>query len=244
MNQEERQTLRQVENLMKKSQYTVVLTGAGMSTESGLPDFRSQSGLWQGKNPEEIASVQALERNREEFLSFYRKRIEQLERYAPHSGHERLTQWQRQGYVQRIITQNVDGFHQHATSHGVLELHGTLREIRCQQCERTFSSERYLQEQGEVCSHCQGFLRPSVVLFGESLDAEVIHHAFEEARKAELFIVMGSSLQVSPANMLPMEALNEGAVLVIINEGETQLDDAAHYRLHGKIGEIVSRITL
>jgi NAD-dependent deacetylase len=236
--------IKKLGSLLKKSQYSVVLTGAGMSTESGLPDFRSNSGLWKGQSPEVIASIEALRQRPEEFASFYRSRIEQLSNYSPNIGHECLTKWQRQGLVQQIITQNVDGFHQQAASHDVIELHGSLREVICQSCNRTYASESYLQDGGTQCFQCQGIIRPNVVLFGESLPQEAIAQAVVEAKKAELFIVMGSSLNVSPANILPIEAINEGALFLIINEGETALDDAAHLKIKGKIGEIIPLVEL
>jgi NAD-dependent deacetylase len=235
---------KKVENLLKKSQYTVVLTGAGMSTESGLPDFRSSQGLWNGRNPEEIASVHALEKNRDAFVEFYRWRIEQLHQFEPHQGHHMLTQWQRQGLIQQIITQNVDGFHQQATSHDVIELHGSLRQLRCMGCSKKSSSDRYLSEDGFICPHCNGFLRPDIVLFGEALDERAISRAIEGAREAELFIVMGSSLHVSPANILPVEAINQGAFFIIMNEGPTSLDGHAHLIVQGKIGEILPKLQI
>lgn len=237
-----KEQLEKLQEWLYDSQYTVVLTGAGMSTESGLPDFRSARGLWKQFEPEQIASVTAMKQHRQDFVEFYKWRIEQLQEYQPHVGYDILTRWQRQGLVQRIITQNVDGFHHQAASHNVIELHGTLRKVTCMGCQKAYPAERYLQEGGEVCPACSDFLRPGVTLFGEALDVQAITEAIEEARKAELFIVMGSSLYVSPANSLPVEAIHQGAKFVILNEGVTQLDSYADMKLEGKIGAILAEV--
>ena len=224
------------------SHYTVALTGAGMSTESGLPDFRSNQGLWHGKDPQEIASTYALTHNRAEFVEFYRWRIRELAQYEPHEGHYILTHWQRQGLLESILTQNVDGFHHRAASHNVIELHGSLRKVYCMDCRSSYASERYLEEQGEVCPNCSGFLRPDIVLFGEMLNESAVEEAFREASQAELFLVLGSSLQVSPANLLPLEAKEHGAKFVVINKEPTDMDEQADLTIQGKIGDVLSGI--
>jgi NAD-dependent deacetylase len=227
---------------LKTSRYTVVLTGAGMSTESGLPDFRSaQTGLWSKKNPQQLASTYALEHNRDEFIAFYQYRIRTLHQCKPHAGHIILAEWQKQGIVQSIITQNVDGFHQQAGSENVIELHGSLRTVHCQRCHKVYDSNLYVNEQFNCA--CGGFLRPSVVLFGESLPSDAIDQAWLAAQKAELLIVLGSSLQVSPANQLPLIAKRNGAKLAIVNMEPTELDEWADLVIHHrKIGEVLKEM--
>lgn len=232
----------QLAQWLKEAKFAVVLTGAGMSTESGLPDFRSNQGLWHGRDPQEIASVYALQHNRDQFVEFYRWRIREANQYKPHRGHYLLAEWQQKGIIKEIITQNVDGFHHQAGSPSVIELHGTLRELYCQQCGVRTQSERYLQEGGEVCSACNGFLRPAIVLFGEMLDQEAVEKSFEASRQADLFIVLGSSLQVSPANMLPLEAKQSGARLAIVNLHQTEMDDQADQVILGKVGEVLQQV--
>lgn len=229
-------------NWLREAHYAVVLTGAGMSTESGLPDFRSNQGLWYGRDPQEIASVYALHHNREDFVQFYRWRISEVEKFKPHVGHFILAQWQKRGLVKEILTQNVDGFHHQAGSQLVIELHGSFRELYCLDCGARTESKRYLTEGGEVCPRCGGFLRPDIVLFGENLDPQAIDHAFQAANRSDLFLVLGSSLQVSPANMLPMEAKQSGARLVIVNLHETDFDDYADLVIAGKVGEVLSQV--
>ncbi|QHS24433.1 NAD-dependent protein deacylase [Virgibacillus sp. MSP4-1] len=227
---------------LNESRHTVVFTGAGMSTESGLPDFRSSSGLWKQKDPSQIANTNALNDNVEEFIEFYRQRVLGVKEYHPHKGHYILAEWEQQGKVQSIITQNVDGFHQEAGSTQVAELHGTLQKLHCQSCGREYSSEEYVAED-YYCDTCGGILRPSIVLFGESLPQEAFQFAFEEAEKAELFIVLGSSLSVTPANQFPLIAKDHGAKLVIINRDETPFDAYADLVIHDKkIGEILEEL--
>lgn len=226
-------------NWLKEAKHVVVFTGAGMSTESGLPDFRSSlTGLWTKKDPRHYASTEAMKYHREDFVSFYQMRIENLLKHQPHTGHEILARWEKEGIIQSIITQNVDGFHQRAGSKNVIELHGTLRTIRCETCGKEYPNVRFLQPEGTQCTECNGFVRPSVVLFGESLPLEAIRKAEKEAYKADLFIVLGSSLQVYPANQYPLLAKQKGARLVIVNMEETEMDEYADLVIHGeKIGD-------
>lgn len=224
----------------EESKYTVLLTGAGMSTESGLPDFRSaQNGLWAQKEPSKIASTEALNQNVNEFIEFYRSRVLGLRECRPHKGHEILAKWERRGIIHSIITQNVDGFHQEAGSKSVYELHGTLRTVHCQVCGTKHSSEKYLQNEYKCV--CGGVLRPSVVLFGEMLPEEALLKSVNDAEAADLFVVLGSSLTVTPANQFPLIAKERGAKLVIINMEPTQFDHYADLVVHNrKVGEVLA----
>ncbi|MCE0452067.1 NAD-dependent deacylase [Brevibacillus sp. AF8] len=227
---------------LRTSSFTVVFTGAGMSTESGLPDFRSQSGLWRGKDPMQLASTRAMMENREAFVEFYQMRIQGLLSCKPHAGHEWLAEWERRGLVHGIITQNVDGFHQEAGSLGVAELHGSLAKIRCLACGTEYAHTRYLEDQGTICA-CGGFLRPGVVLFGESLPQSQVDQAISWTEQADLFIVLGSSLTVSPANWFPQHAKERGAKLVIVNQEPTPLDAWADEVIQKeRIGDVLQRI--
>lgn len=228
-----------IPQLIKESKYTVVFTGAGMSTESGLPDFRSSgSGLWTKKDPSEIASTKALNENVEEFIEFYRTRVLGVKEYGPHDGHYILAEWEQQGVIQSIITQNVDGFHQLAGSKRVAELHGTLQKLHCQACRKEYDSEEYINQ--EYYCDCGGILRPSIVLFGEALPQDAFQMAMEEAEKSDLFIVLGSSLTVTPANQFPLFAKQNGAKLVIVNLDPTPLDMYADEVINGeKIGTVL-----
>lgn len=227
---------------LESSNYTVVFTGAGMSTESGLPDFRSKStGLWNNLDPTRLASTEALNRHVDDFIHFYRTRVAAITEYKPHKGHDILAAWEKAGKVKSIITQNVDGFHQEAGSKRVAELHGTLQELHCQNCGSVYGKEAYLED--KYTCDCGGTLRPSVVLFGETLPEEAFRFALEEAEKCDLFIVLGSSLSVTPANQFPLIAKENGAKLVIINQEQTELDAYADQIINGRqIGEVLEEV--
>ncbi|QKY68384.1 NAD-dependent protein deacylase [Lentibacillus sp. CBA3610] len=227
-------------NWLNESNHTVIYTGAGMSTESGLPDFRSSgSGLWQQEDPSKIASTDALNNNVDAFIDFYRTRVLSVKDYKPHKGHHILADWEKQGLIKSIITQNVDGFHQKAGSHNVAELHGTLTKLHCQSCGKEYNSEEYVNK--EFYCECGGILRPSIVLFGEMLPQETFQFALSEAEKADLFIVLGSSLSVTPANQFPLIAKENGARLVIVNREPTELDRYADHVIHGReIGKVLA----
>jgi NAD-dependent deacetylase len=220
----------------------VVFTGAGMSTESGLPDFRSNGGLWkQSRRFEELASREALETDYDEHVAFYRWRIEMLAEHEPNDGHRVIAEWQRRGLVGPIVTQNVDGFHARAGAAKVLELHGTLTLVRCDRCDAERPAAEFLDAAGLTCT-CGGKRRPGVVLFGEALPAATLREAWMAAERASLFIVLGSSLAVAPANLLPEAAVRAGAPLVIVNRDPTPLDDMATLVINESIGQTLHAV--
>ncbi|PIC65186.1 NAD-dependent protein deacylase [Sporosarcina sp. P13] len=226
-------------DLLKESKRTIVYTGAGMSTESGLPDFRSaKTGMWEMEDPSKVASVTALNQHVEQFFQFYKHRVLAAKKTGPHKGHEILAKWEQQGLINGIITQNVDGFHTMAGSNNIMELHGTLRKVHCETCGEVYGNERYAQD--DFYCDCGGKLRPSVVLFGEMLPQEPFIQSIVESEKADLFIVLGSSLTVTPANQFPIMAKQAGAKLVIINMEPTEMDHLADLVIHDrKIGEVL-----
>lgn len=226
--------MKEIVKLLSSSKRTVIYTGAGMSTESGLPDFRSKSrGLWEKFNPEELANVQALYNNQEEFTNFYRHRLSEITKYEPHQGHYILAEWEKSGQIEGIITQNVDGFHHDAGNKNVMELHGTFRAFHCHECRQNHDRDAYLA--GDIlCQSCGGIVRPGIVLFGETLPQDTFLAAEQITSKADLFIVLGSSLSVTPANMFPLQAKESGAKLVIINREPTQFDMYADHLVQNR----------
>lgn len=235
--------MKQIAKMMKQADHVVVFTGAGMSTESGLPDFRSPNrGLWTKFNPDELANVDALKYNTEEFIDFYRARLQAITDYAPHRGHRILAEWEKKGLIQGIMTQNVDGFHHDAGNHNVMELHGTFRKFYCHNCHKEYDRQAFLDGQS-VCTECDGTIRPGIVLFGETLPTETFYQAEDETMKAELFIILGSSLNVAPANMFPAQARQNGAQIIIVNREPTPFDDHADYIIQDKrIGEVLTGV--
>lgn len=226
--------MNKIVELIRSASYTIVFTGAGMSTESGLPDFRSKDrGLWTKFNPDELANVHALQDNFEEFTSFYQYRLREIDKYQPHEGHQILGNWEKRGLIKGIITQNVDGFHHDAGNQNVMELHGTFRRFFCNQCLRDQDREEYLNGKSH-CKYCDGPVRPGIVLFGEMLPEDVFLQAEIETSKSDLFIVLGSSLTVTPANMFPLIATERGAKLIIVNREPTPMDMYADFIVHDK----------
>lgn len=221
----------QLKKLLETSKYTVVLTGAGMSTESGVPDFRSQSGWWQQIDPRTVATTEALTNNYPLFHQFYVARMEALQLAAPHEGHFILADWQKRGLVTHLATQNVDGFHSQAGSINVDELHGSIRTVRCEHCGKSASLESFFEM--EKCA-CGGKLRPNVVLFGETLPQKSWNHTLSHMEAAELVIVIGTSLEVYPVNQLPLMTRGK-SVYINLTIGNADFD----LMIIGKVGEVL-----
>ncbi|OHT02158.1 NAD-dependent protein deacetylase [Tritrichomonas foetus] len=212
-------------------------SGAGMSTASGLPDFRSaENGLWGKIDPMKVASSRCLEKNYDQFHAFYKMRLNQLVGIEPNAGHHFISRMEKAGKVVGVITQNVDGLHEAAGSVNIATLHGRLREIRCEHCTSPSTIPAF--ENGSSCEKCGGHLRPGVVLFGESLPSEALRLADTWTNSCQTFIVLGSSLRVSPANSFPEIAKRRGANLVIINAEPTECDSMADLVIHDPIVEV------
>ncbi len=219
--------IKKIAGLIENSSYTVILTGAGVSTESGVPDFRSPgSGLWTMLDPE-LFTIQGFKANPKAFYEAGAPFVRLLEKAGPNETHTVLAELERRGLVKAVITQNVDGLHQKGGSERVLEIHGTLSTASCIHCGRQVTIDEVAADVEEgllppLCVECGEPLKPDVVLFGEPLSPDY-REAIEEAQKADLIIVIGSSMQVSPANQLPAFCEN----LVIINRTPTCYDQQA-----------------
>jgi NAD-dependent SIR2 family protein deacetylase len=222
---------------LHNSKYTTILTGAGISTESNIPDFRSKEGWWKNIDPRMVATTDALKNNYELFHEFYSMRIKGLENCAPHKGHEILASWEQKGLIQAIATQNVDGFHTAAGGRNVYELHGSIHKFRCEDCSSPASKELFLTK--EACSHCGGNLRPGIVLFGESLPEDSWNSSMEHIRKSELVIVIGTSLEVYPASSLPQ--MTDGKTVYINTEFSPNRPKFDLF-IKGKAGEVLQQL--
>ncbi|MBM2823971.1 MAG: NAD-dependent protein deacylase [Thermoleophilia bacterium] len=228
--------------LIRERQPCVVLTGAGVSTESGIPDFRSASGIWAEVDPFEVASIQAFRRDPERVWSFYCERIHMLREAEPNAAHYALAELERRGLVSAIVTQNIDILHSRAGSHEVIEVHGSIRSAVCLQCFSTEAADDVLAQLEEraapICVHCGEILKPGVTLFGELLPPEAIERATDLARTAGLVLVVGSSLEVWPVAGLPLEA----RAFAIVNRGSTALDDRALLKIDGAAGATLAAV--
>jgi NAD-dependent protein deacetylase/lipoamidase len=219
-----------------------VLTGAGVSTESGIPDFRSPSGIWADVDPFEVASIQAFRRDPERVWGFYRRRIQVLLDAEPNAAHRALAELERRGFVSAIVTQNIDTLHSRAGSCTVIEVHGSIRSAQCLDCLRTEGADAVLAQLAErsvpLCPHCRSVLKPGVTLFGELLPTGALERATELARMAALLLVVGSSLEVWPVAGLPLEARS----FAIVNRGPTALDDRAALKVDAPAGETLGAL--
>jgi NAD-dependent deacetylase len=224
--------------LIRKRQPCVVLTGAGISTESGIPDFRSRTGIWAQYDPMEYATIDAFRRDPVKVWDFYARRLEVLTTAEPNDGHRALAELERLGLVEAVITQNIDGLHQRAGSREVIEVHGSIRTASCLAC----GERQALVEAMPRCPNCGEILKPDVVMFGELLPPDAIDRAFELARQASLLLVVGSALEVYPVAGLPEETLSTGGALAIVNRGPTPFDGLAALRVDGGAGETLAAI--
>ncbi len=244
---ENRQIARAAE-WIRGARRTVCLSGAGISTESGIPDFRSRGGIWDRFDPRdfEIRRWTGSEEVRRRYWAMTREGYPRVRDARPSAGHEALARLSRAGRLSLLVTQNTDGLHQKAghDPEAIVEMHGTSHACVCLGCGAKVAREGVQSrvEAGEavpLCRECGGFLKPDAVFFGEKIPEERIARALEGAESADAFLVVGSSLTVRPAGALPERALLAGARLIIVNESPTRLDAKAHALLRGKAGEIL-----
>lgn len=232
--------------LIRRSHHMVAFTGAGHSTPSGIPDFRSpHSGLWEKHNPMLVASIWAFRLNPKTFYDWIRPMADTLLNASPNPAHVALAKLEELGYLRTVITQNIDNLHQRAGSRRVLELHGHLREATCVRCYKKVPAEPTVERtirKGKV-PHCKcgGVLKPDVILFGEQLPIRVLNQAMDEARNCDLILVAGSSLEVTPAADIPFLAVDCGAKSIIVNLQPTTFDPGADVVIHGDVAEVLPR---
>lgn len=232
-----RNEIEKLANIIKDSKCLVVMTGAGMDTESNIPDFRSQNGLWYKVDPAKVATVEAMYQNYLLFHEFYSARIKNMENVVPHKGHYVLAELEKKGYLKSIATQNISGLHTRAGSKNVYELHGNIRRIKCNECGTRHTIEDFLDKKN--CNKCgKNFLRPEIVLFGEMLPNNIWDRAIRDVENSDVFIIIGTSLQVSPVNQMPYIA--KGKTIYI------NMEKARGYNFDleiiGKAGEILGEL--
>jgi NAD-dependent deacetylase len=229
-------------NRIRRAQPCVVLTGAGVSTESGIPDFRSREGIWASYDPAEVASLDGFRRDPARVWEFYARRLAVHAEAEPNDAHRALARLEELGLVEAVVTQNVDGLHQRAGSRNVVEVHGSIRGGVCTSCRAQVGAERVLAGLPLPMCECGEPLKPGVVLFGELLPVAALEYATALARQARLLLVVGSTLEVYPVAGLPLETLRTGGTLAIVNRGPTALDSETQFRLEGNAATILREI--
>jgi NAD-dependent deacetylase len=227
--------------LIRERAPCVVLTGAGVSTESGIPDFRSPTGIWADVDPMDYGSLRAFQADPEKVWSFYAQRIEMLTAAEPNDAHYALAELEGRGFVSAVVTQNIDLLHTRAGSREVVEVHGSIRTASCPACGASFPLDESLLHVPR-CSDCGAVLKPDVVFFGELLPRAAIDRAYELARSTRLLLVVGSALEVYPVAELPLETIRAGGSFAIVNRGPTALDGEAVLRVDGSAGETLREV--
>jgi NAD-dependent protein deacetylase/lipoamidase len=254
--------LQKAAGLLRSARHAVVFTGAGISTPSGIPDFRSKvTGLWERDDPMEVASLWIFQSHPEKFYNWLRPLLESIWKAQPNPAHTALAQMEAAGLIKAVITQNIDNLHQQAGSRHIYELHGSLRTVSCSACRETYPSEQFRGkvENGEDveestrkelpgddglphCPHCRRVLKPDIVLFGEMLPFETWQAAENHCKQADVILVAGSSLEVWPAASLPELAAENGAHLIVNNLTPTYLDQSADVLLPWNVAEVLPKI--
>jgi NAD-dependent deacetylase len=227
--------------LVRDSDSVVALTGAGISVPSGIPDFRSPgTGLWEHVNPMEVAHIDAFRRDPARFWRFYGDRFATLREKRPNGAHAALVELERQGLLDAVITQNIDGLHEAAGTQELIEVHGSIAHSSCLECRARYELEDVrarlaADPEGVPRCDCGHALKPDVVLFGDFLPEAAMDRATELAERADLLLCVGSSLEVYPVAGLPSITLRAGGAVAIVTQGATQYDDRAAVRLSGDV---------
>ena len=226
----------------------VILSGAGISTESGIPDFRSpNTGLWTKVSPDEFASIHSYVSDTGKNLKFMLDMGGTIFKAKPNKGHKAITRLQKMGKLECVLTQNIDQLHQRARTDNVIELHGNVNEAKCLRCGKIYPITVMINQilggdYSPSCEECRGLLKPNAIFFGEPLESDKLEEADKAISDCDLLIVLGSSLLVYPVAFYPHKALSCGAKLAIINIQKTDLDKNADVVIHEKIGDILPKV--
>ncbi|MBI4790892.1 MAG: NAD-dependent deacylase [Chloroflexi bacterium] len=242
------QKIAQAANLIRAAKHAVALTGAGISTPSGIPDFRSPgSGLWEHADPMSVASIWGFIERPQGFYDWVKPLTKLMMLAKPNPAHVALAELEACGRIHAVITQNIDNLHQHAGSKRVLEVHGHMREATCIRCYHLVPGQPLMEKflaDGAVpkCEVCGGVMKPNVVMFGEMLPVSVMYEAEQESKTCDVMLIIGSSLEVAPAADLPLMAKKNGAKLIIVNKSPTSVDSHAAIVLREDVAVALPRI--
>jgi NAD-dependent deacetylase len=234
--------------LIRLSKKSVVFSGAGISTPSGIPDFRSEhTGLWTNNDPMQVASLTFFMSSPRKFYEWFKPLAIKIKEAKPNTAHCCVSNLEQKGYIKAVITQNIDGLHQQAGSKDVAELHGSLTQMICLSCQTQEPISSYMDDfiNSNIlpcCSRCGSVLKPDITLYEEPLPLNIWLQAESLSRNADLMLIIGSSLEVYPANQLPIFTLETGGRLIIINFTPTSLDPKADVILHGDAAEILPQL--
>ncbi|MFW9788750.1 MAG: NAD-dependent protein deacylase [Candidatus Thorarchaeota archaeon] len=239
--------MKRARKLVAKSQKITALTGAGISVDSGIPDFRSEGGLWERYDPHEYATIESFMANPTKFWTMGRELAETILRAEPNAAHKGLAKLESIGKLIGVITQNIDNLHQSAGSKNVIELHGNYLRAFCIDCNAEYVGEAVHQSvvNGEIpprCEKCNGVLKSEAVLFGEPLPENAMSEAMKLCRNTDLMLVIGSSLTIYPAAYLPQLAKNAGAKIILVNLEGINRDGVADIVLKGRATEVISSL--
>ena len=244
----EKKKIHRAAELLLNSTNAIALTGAGVSTESGIPDFRGEGGIWEKYKPELYGNIQSFIRAPSKFWKLAEKVAPKLFRAKPNPGHFALAELENMDIIKAVITQNVDELHQTAGNIMVYEVHGNINRFNCFGCKASYTKDQVLRmlkkekHRPPTCSFCAAPLKPSVVLFGESLPTFEIYQSQALSQKADVMLIAGSSLSVAPACNLPIYTLQNNGKLIIVNDNPTYLDERAEVLIHHKTGIILPLI--
>lgn len=242
------QALRRAADILRTASHAVALTGAGISTPSGIPDFRSpESGLWESVDVMQVASISGFQRNPEAFFEWIRPLTRLMVDAQPNPAHLALAKLEELGIIKTLITQNIDMLHSRAGTRNLLEVHGHMRSATCLRCSQSHPTPGILEtfvEQGTIprCPQCGGVLKPDVILMGEQLPRNVFDEAQEAARRCDVMLIVGSSLTVAPVSDLPLLALDSGARLIMVNYQKTHLDRYASIAIYSNVADALPQL--
>lgn len=229
--------------LIADSRCAVVMTGAGLSVASGIPDFRSPGGVWSKYDPEKVASVKALKSDPVTVWKFLLELVRMIHKCEPNHAHSALAQLEAAGKIQGVITQNIDGLHQRAGSDNVIEFHGSCNHFFCCECFAEYEFRDIIEFDEKKlpirCSHCSGLVRPDIVLFGEKISSQAYKEAFELADQADLIIVAGTSGEVVPASLIPPRIKNQGGKIIEINKASSAYSSMSDISIKGAVEDVL-----